>query len=145
MTHTPADLDALENLAREAWPSPWEYRDDENGMYVCSISPDAPKHAAGNPVDLMADGGEPTWKFIAAANPAVVLALIAELRTARAALAITDEIVERTARAICTADGESPDATWQWADNEGTRISFWKKYVPHATAALAPAPTEGKT
>lgn len=146
MTHTPADLDALEKLAEAArgWPPLGE---------PCHV-PNF-RHGEWRTIQLFFAGI--TYRpglvphvdvWLAEKWPPEHLGHITDgfSEDDRASLAITDEIVERTARAICIANGESPDAAWRWADNEGTRIPFWKKYVPHATAALAPAPTEqGKT
>lgn len=87
------DLDKLEELARAATPGPWLYQDDSDA-YTHIIRPMA------NPHRIVASGtqtsdahGEPTGRFIAAANPATMLDLIALIRKQEAQLESTfDEI-----------------------------------------------------
>jgi len=103
---TPADLSRLESLAREATPGPWENCGHERGGCGCgavwSIPADSPvatvtlgewgdewpvidKDADGNPIAIMRKSsygevppalGKANAAYIAAANPAAVLALI---------------------------------------------------------------------
>jgi len=60
------DAAEARTLAEKATPGPWEYRDDIDGIYVCSIAPDAPRYGDDDrPVDLLADGREEDWRFFA--------------------------------------------------------------------------------
>lgn len=77
------DLEHLETLAKAATPGPWEQFAcydivDDRGLII----------AQGMPKGRCED-----FTYIAAANPAVVLELVAELRKARAALAWIAQIV----------------------------------------------------
>lgn len=47
----------------------------------------------------------------------------------------TPDLVEQIARAICKMDDEEPNATWRIVGNN-IRMPFWRKYEPHAVAAL---------
>lgn len=71
----------LERLAKEATPGPWEYRHPAIG----------PSEPLQNPVALsrIINNG----KFIAAANPGTILALIEDNRRLRSALAESDRIL----------------------------------------------------
>jgi hypothetical protein len=74
------DLDRLEQLARAATPGPWRTKDGDPGR--AWINDDA-----GDPYCTVADcrpGGEANAAFIATANPAFVLQLLARLRAAEA-------------------------------------------------------------
>ena len=70
------DLDALEKLADEATPGPWERSDWTHDGYVISAN-------AGwlGEIENKSDAA-----FIAAANPATIKALIAELKAGREAV-----------------------------------------------------------
>jgi hypothetical protein len=79
---TAPDLDALEKLADEATPGPWEWVFDDlkssitSGYVISDFGYDG----------MWINPKESNAAFIAAANPATIKALIAELREARAAL-----------------------------------------------------------
>lgn len=92
------DLDALEKLADEATPGPWIVQDGcswrrigtrhGDGDVLCPTN-----HHRDNHPDLTAGRGHDTYanlNFIAAANPATIKALIAELKALQAFAA--DEI-----------------------------------------------------
>lgn len=92
-----ATIDAIEGLARGATPGPWEagavwvytmpvYPDDNRLSDVLGM-----KYADEDRADAERDRGLANAAFIAAADPTVVLALIAELRRARAALAVFEQ------------------------------------------------------
>ena len=93
------DLDALEKLADDATPGPWIVQDGcswrrigtrhGDGDVLCPIN-----HHRDNHPDLTAGRGHDTYanlNYIAAANPATIKALIAELKEARALLSILDD------------------------------------------------------
>lgn len=89
------DLDALEKLADEATPGPWTYRGPpENGYstFVGRFETDAGAIICdfGDSETYYPSEGEPPEPydaaFIAAANPATIKALIAELKEARGLL-----------------------------------------------------------
>ena len=65
---TDAELSALEAAAKAATPGPWEYDDADEDMAALGAENQRVKDAA----------------YIAAANPSVILSLIAELRQTRA-------------------------------------------------------------
>lgn len=77
---TDAELDALEAAAKAATSGPWEtdslnnVRNRDTTIVLTAV---LPTHREPRPEDA---------NYIAAANPAVVLELIAELRQARASL-----------------------------------------------------------
>lgn len=88
------DLDALEKLADEATPGPWIVQDGcswrrigtrhGDGDVLCPTN-----HHRDNHPDLTAGRGHDTYanlNFIAAANPATIKALIAELKDARSVI-----------------------------------------------------------
>lgn len=81
---TPADLSRIEVLAREATPGPWRVLSDsyviQNGPEYVADAMDG--YDATAPATMAANAA-----YIAAANPAAVLALIAELTSLRAAVA----------------------------------------------------------
>lgn len=87
------DLEKLEQLASAATRGPWTYcsNEDQLGEYVCELT-----RGDGEKSDFSVgtrnDWGQmknPEWNamFIAAANPHVVLTLVAELKALRAAAA----------------------------------------------------------
>lgn len=75
---TPADLSRLESLAREATPGPWEHLADR-GIISTVSTVNEPK------IGLAICYG-PNAAYIAAANPAAVLALIELLAQCKATL-----------------------------------------------------------
>ncbi len=86
------DLDALEKMADEATPGPWEqsHREGDDEMYrtqVYTADGETIASLAWYPKDM--GGGrigtyrEANAAFMAAANPATIKTLIAELRDAR--------------------------------------------------------------
>jgi hypothetical protein len=86
------DIDKLEALAKAATPGPWEavnygsYDGKDEGWYVdtsadkADIAPDA---GGIQPNHWDAGRGRRDMQFIAATNPVVILALIAEVRALR--------------------------------------------------------------
>ena len=72
---TNAEIDALETAAKAATPGPWEY-DVEQGEYHGVW-------AGGRYIVPSLHIDADNCKYIAAANPAVILELIAELRQTR--------------------------------------------------------------
>lgn len=89
------DLEELERLAKAATPGPWEasdygsYDGQSEAWYVDTTSKQADIYSdeggiAANHWD--ADRGKHDMQFVAAANPATILALTAEVRRLRAAL-----------------------------------------------------------
>lgn len=96
------DLDALEKLADEATPGPWTYRGPpENGYstFVGRFETDAGAIICdfGDSETYYPSEGEPPEPydaaFIAAANPATIKALIAELKEARGLLERADQFM----------------------------------------------------
>ena len=110
---TDAELDALEAAAKAATPGPWEtdYRQRyvfaANGVNVCEIRGYGelihmvPECEA---VEQMRSNGI----YIAAANPAAVLDLIAELRQARAERAWLAAMLSEA----CARNGSCPFTHW---------------------------------
>lgn len=89
---TDEQLDALEAAAKVATPGPWR----EAPLYDRI---DSPMQVIGEHNRIVADCGHSIdSQFITAANPAVVLDLIAELRKARAELNWLAEKLARIAR-----------------------------------------------
>jgi hypothetical protein len=88
------DLDELERLAKEADPGPWRTEEDaEHYPFLVAETPD------GGSYVLIESKGElesVNAYFMAAANPATALALVAELRAAR-------EVVEASRPATVAA------------------------------------------
>jgi len=89
MTENSIDLDALEKLADEATPGPWNYEGtgytDDGAQY---------REVTSSAEVIFGEWGVPSEEnaaFIAAANPATIKALIAELKEARGLLAILDD------------------------------------------------------
>lgn len=79
-------IDDLERLASLATPGPWYYASGRNVVTTSSPGFALPLDditGEHRPGDVE---GVATYTFIAAANPAIVLALVAELRDARLAL-----------------------------------------------------------
>ena len=81
------DLDALEAAARAATPGPWQEFAESGDWWMAGVDNE------GGPLDtVIPDTGpstgiaQETIDYIAALNPAAVLALIARLRAAEAAL-----------------------------------------------------------
>ena len=72
------DLDALAARAREATAGEWEAAREANTYWTVMIRRDTPLLRYANECDAA---------YIAAANPAVVLGLIEEIRRLRAAVA----------------------------------------------------------
>lgn len=68
---TPANLSRLESLAREATPGEWTAAREANTYWTVMIRGDTPLVRYANECDAA---------YIAAANPAAVLALIARVR-----------------------------------------------------------------
>ena len=150
------DLDELERLAREATPGPWccescgEERADGLGdtRLICAPSNDHP----GKTQCLAAMEGHPSEyandaAFIAAANPAAVLALIERLRVAEAAVRV---FAKRWSEAVgmcdcCFALADCPDVELpdgyrcevilcEWADAEArTALGLPEPEVPDGT------------
>ena len=79
---TDAELSELERLAKEATPGPWpQGKEDKefvlyNGTFICGCNSAIMRN--GDVID-----GKTNARYIAAANPAAILELIAELRQAR--------------------------------------------------------------
>lgn len=91
MTTTPTaspelpDLDHLEALARAATPGPWAYQEDSDA-YTHIVRPVAsPGWIIASATQTSKPEGEANGRWIAAANPAAVLALIALARRAQPA------------------------------------------------------------
>lgn len=98
----PAELDRLEALAKAATPGPWLHRFDpgnptgvqhgvklsgEFGTWICDCLDNA---------DRLTDGGVAGYRnaqFIAAANPATILALIAQARAAHTVGAAPNDVL----------------------------------------------------
>jgi len=82
---TPADLSRLETLAREATPGPWFHRQPFMKSKVGEWDwydwvSNKPENTPGF-VHVVSRGNKPKdYAYIAAANPAAVLALIARVR-----------------------------------------------------------------
>jgi hypothetical protein len=80
---TPADLSRIETLAREATPGPWFHRQcgelgaDGTERDWIADHPDRGQHHKIVVGRNSLHGGSPDYAYIAAANPAAVLALIA--------------------------------------------------------------------
>lgn len=77
---TPDDLDRLRKLAAEATPGPWKYMPK-----ICTVYAEGTRVAevltAGGPVSPL----QPDGLYIAAANPATVLALLDRIKELEAA------------------------------------------------------------
>lgn len=79
---TDAELSELERLAKEATPGPWpQGKEDKefvlyNGTFICGCNSAIMRN--GDVID-----GKTNARYIAAANPAAILELIAELRQTR--------------------------------------------------------------
>lgn len=112
------DLDALENLADEATPGPWMVQDGcswrrigtrhGDGDVLCPTN-----HHRDNHPDLTAGRGHDTYAnlhSIAAANPATIKSLIAELREARGLL---KPFADRCDEAVRPDDSDSDGLTVQ--------------------------------
>lgn len=100
---TVIDLDALETLAQEATPGPWNY-DPEDGGVDRLEDDEGEIVVAGWVIGTFWPHGGPTRQlllepadaeFIAAANPATVLALIADLRRAQETIDQIEDFVTR--------------------------------------------------
>lgn len=67
---SPERIEEITRRAAAATEGPWEYRDDQNGCFVCSVSPNAPQcgFEDGPPVDLLSDGADADWEFMAHAR-----------------------------------------------------------------------------
>lgn len=78
------DIDKLEQLAKAATPGPWRFINRQDNQFVAYRKPGA---ARGNLYAICALPGVTAktkdFRYIAAANPTAVLALIAELRKLR--------------------------------------------------------------
>lgn len=90
------DLDKLEELAKAATPGPWAQWDDGDVGTAYPVT--RTRRRTGELVavesDHVATTKHETGAFIAAANPAAVLALIADHRAALARIAKAEEVVE---------------------------------------------------
>lgn len=95
-----AAIEALEELANGATPGPWEAGDV--WVYTMPVYPDdnrlsnvlGMKYADEDRADAEHDRGMANAAFIAAADPTMVIALIGEIRRARAALAVFEKAHE---------------------------------------------------
>ena len=114
------DLSELEKLARAATPGPWTFGFDdlEDGVFASA-------EEMGNIVCLTpmpkalrsCEAWPANAAYIAAANPATILALIAERDALRAGL-------EPFALAADNMDGDEPDALFIYDSPESTLISY---------------------
>ncbi len=77
---TDLDLDRLLALEATATAAPWEYRDDDFGIYVTSVYADGKR-----PLDILEDGTATDQRLIAAARNAL-RPLLLRLQAAEAAL-----------------------------------------------------------
>lgn len=75
------NLDELERLAKAAQPGPWKFLDSSGNQFVTYHKPGA-KRGDRHSICALPGFGAKTkeFKFIAAANPATVLWLIARVR-----------------------------------------------------------------
>lgn len=80
------DYDKLRELAEKATPGPWEAEPLDGGAYGLCIDPvRADLEGLGRRrVQVAGSTFKPNAEFIAAANPATILALLGELRDAKA-------------------------------------------------------------
>jgi hypothetical protein len=81
---TKIDLDRLERLAKAATPGPWTHKSDINGLSNFVYKGSGMRRQVARTLKLSDDSDA---AFIAALNPAVALALIAEVRGSRTDLA----------------------------------------------------------
>lgn len=77
------DLDALERLAMLATPGPWTDETEKGETYPHCVTADGYYIASAHAACPRSEDGAENAAFIAAANPSVVLALIAEVRALR--------------------------------------------------------------
>jgi hypothetical protein len=104
------DIDKLEMLAKAATPGPWhspglgEVHDDHNDKVILDVC----WQEVGVPFeDSFSGGRQDDAHFVAAANPAAIIALIAEVRALRDAAAIKD--------ASPTVEREPVECSqWRW-------------------------------
>jgi hypothetical protein len=108
VTDSPVDLDKLETLAKAATPGPWTHKSDINGLSNFVYQGSSMRRRQVARTLKLSDDSDAA--FIAALNPSVALAIIAEVRAARARNAFLEEVVvsERKARLGCT-DEEARD------------------------------------
>jgi hypothetical protein len=85
------DLDELERLAKAATPGPWEYREADGSAAVCHRGGWVEAILPGSPQE------NSDAAYCAAANPATILALTAEVRRLRADLDGAGEMANKNA------------------------------------------------
>ncbi|MFJ4173374.1 ead/Ea22-like family protein [Microbacterium sp. NPDC089696] len=107
------DLDPLEAKAKAATPGPWmldgmgEDEPEINYWAHRFIGTAEPNESGSHEVVATSeDGHGPNAEYIAAAHPAVILALVSELRTARAAIAACVPVLEQARSDIVQIEGE---------------------------------------
>ena len=122
---TRPDLDALEKLADEATPGPWIIRTLENfGWNVVHY-----RNRDGFNIERVSKcAHEENAAFIAAANPAAIKALIAELKEGR-------RLMEPFASAAEKLDGLWDENDWRW--NESVRSNVTVRDIRSVSAFLA--------
>lgn len=134
---TAPDLDALEKLADEATPGPWITETGMETVWVGSSKANAAKVARIIcPVDVgpgytteYVEQQTANAAFIAAANPATIKALIAELKEAR-------RLLKPFAAAAEKLDGLWDESDWRW--NDSVRSNVTVRDIRAVSAFLAP-------
>lgn len=114
---TPEKLDELERLARAATPGPWEYEDMSQSVYGNSVGGCRLEMSMHLVADIRGWGHyrylpngqeiqDATGNFIAAANPAAILALIERVRTQDAEIARLREAMQKAYGYLWHANNE---------------------------------------
>jgi hypothetical protein len=124
MTDAPVDLDELETLAKAATPGPWTHKSDINGLSNFVYKGSGMRRQVARTLKLSDDSDA---AFIAALNPAVALALIAEVRAARAPVeagVVTREHRKVAAALVRESDGNPSLAAWV-SDGDVNEGNWW--------------------